>query len=145
MTPGASTGEAEALEPAELEALYAWIDGVPLSRPKKNFARDFSDGVLVAEVVRHFVPRMVDMHNYIPAQSVAQKQSNWETVQAKLLKKLNDKGKKLKGKLPKLKGWQLSKRPKDWLPNKLLKLNGWRLSKKRRDWLLSKLKERQRF
>jgi hypothetical protein len=81
-------GEAEALEPAELEALYAWIDGVPLSRPKRNFARDFSDGVLVAEVVRHFVPRLVEMHNYIPAQSVAQKQSNWETVQAKLLKKL---------------------------------------------------------
>ena len=81
-------GEAETLEPAQLEALYAWIDGVPLSRPKKNFARDFSDGVLVAEVVRHFVPRLVEMHNYIPAQSVAQKQSNWETVQAKLLKKL---------------------------------------------------------
>ncbi len=81
-------GEAEALEPAELEALYAWIDGIPLSRPKRNFARDFSDGVLVAEVVRHFVPRLVEMHNYVPAQSVAQKQSNWETVQAKLLKKL---------------------------------------------------------
>lgn len=81
-------GEAEALEPAQLEALYAWIDGVPLSRPKKNFARDFSDGVLIAEVVRHFVPRLVEMHNYIPAQSLAQKQSNWETVQAKLLKKL---------------------------------------------------------
>lgn len=81
-------GEADALAPEEMEALYAWIDGVPLSRPKRNFARDFSDGVLVAEVVRHFVPRLVDMHNYVPAQSVAQKQSNWETVQAKLLKRL---------------------------------------------------------
>ena len=81
-------GDAEALAPAELEVLYAWIDGVPLSRPKKNFARDFSDGVLVAEVVKHFVPHIVEMHNYVPAQSVAQKQSNWETIQAKLLKKL---------------------------------------------------------
>lgn len=29
---------------AELEQLYTWIDSIPLSRPKKNIARDFSDG-----------------------------------------------------------------------------------------------------
>ena len=27
-----------------LQELYTWIDEIPLSRPKKNFARDFSDG-----------------------------------------------------------------------------------------------------
>ena len=27
-----------------LEDLYAWIDSVPLSRPKKDLRRDFSDG-----------------------------------------------------------------------------------------------------
>jgi len=27
-----------------LEDLYAWIDEVPLSRPKKDLKRDFSDG-----------------------------------------------------------------------------------------------------
>ncbi len=27
-----------------LDDLYAWIDTIPLSRPKKNIARDFSDG-----------------------------------------------------------------------------------------------------
>ena len=33
-------------EPAEheLEKLYMWVDDIPLSRPKKNLARDFSDG-----------------------------------------------------------------------------------------------------
>lgn len=29
---------------AELEELYTWIDTIPLSRPKKNISRDFSDG-----------------------------------------------------------------------------------------------------
>lgn len=29
---------------AELEQLYTWIDSIPLSRPKKSIARDFSDG-----------------------------------------------------------------------------------------------------
>jgi len=28
----------------QIKDLYYWIDDVPLSRPKKNFSRDFSDG-----------------------------------------------------------------------------------------------------
>ena len=28
----------------QLEDIYKWIDEIPLSRPKKNIARDFSDG-----------------------------------------------------------------------------------------------------
>ena len=32
------------LSETDLQSLYAWIDEVPLSRPKKSIARDFSDG-----------------------------------------------------------------------------------------------------
>ena len=32
------------LNEQELQNLYAWIDDVPLTRQKKNIARDFSDG-----------------------------------------------------------------------------------------------------
>lgn len=39
------------LNDEQLRALYAWIDAIPLSRPKKNMARDFADGVLLAEVI----------------------------------------------------------------------------------------------
>jgi hypothetical protein len=28
----------------ELQHVYVWIDSIPLSRPKRNIARDFSDG-----------------------------------------------------------------------------------------------------
>ena len=28
----------------ELQELYLWVDSIPLSRPKKNIGRDFSDG-----------------------------------------------------------------------------------------------------
>lgn len=28
----------------EIENLYQWIDRIPLTRPKKNLAKDFSDG-----------------------------------------------------------------------------------------------------
>ena len=28
----------------ELKPLYQWVDAIPLSRPKRNIARDFADG-----------------------------------------------------------------------------------------------------
>lgn len=68
--------------------MYTWLDEIPLSRPKRNISRDFSDGVMVAEVVNHFVPRLVDLHNYTPANSSKQKQNNWDTLNRKVLARL---------------------------------------------------------
>jgi len=48
----------------ELSELYAWVDSVPLSRLKKSIARDFSDAVCIAEIVHHYFPRIVELHNY---------------------------------------------------------------------------------
>ena len=42
--------EAPPLSENELNEVYNWVDEIPLSRPKKNISRDFSDGCLVAEV-----------------------------------------------------------------------------------------------
>lgn len=72
----------------ELDELYNWVDQVPLSRPKKNISRDFSDGQLVAEVVQYFLPRLVEIHNYSAAHSVKQKLYNWSTLNHKVFKKL---------------------------------------------------------
>ena len=67
----------------ELKPLYKWIDQIPLSRPKRNIARDFADGVLVAEVCHHYFPRLVDLHNYPPANSMQQKLYNWDTLNSR--------------------------------------------------------------
>ncbi|XP_006894271.1 PREDICTED: sperm flagellar protein 1 [Elephantulus edwardii] len=72
-----------------LHQLYLWVDSIPLSRPKRNLTRDFSDGVLVAEVVKFYFPKMVEMHNYVPANSFHQKLSNWGHLNRKVLNKLN--------------------------------------------------------
>ena len=32
------------LDDEKLQELYAWVDEIPLSRPKRNMTRDFSDG-----------------------------------------------------------------------------------------------------
>lgn len=76
------------VEKEELQSLYEWVDELPLSRPKRNIARDFSDGVLAAEIVKSFYPRLVDLHNYSPASGLAQKLYNWSTLNTKVFRKL---------------------------------------------------------
>jgi len=68
------------LSEEELRLLYAWVDDIPLSRPKKNINRDFSDGVLMAEIVCHYFPKYVDLHNYSAASSTEEKLYNWSTL-----------------------------------------------------------------
>ena len=32
------------MDDTQLQELYTWVDGIPLSRPKRNITRDFGDG-----------------------------------------------------------------------------------------------------
>lgn len=68
--------------------LYQWIDEIPLSRPKRNIGRDFSDGVLAAELAAHFFPKLVELHNYSSANGVSQKMYNWNTLNKKVFNRL---------------------------------------------------------
>eukprot|EP01027_Heterolobosea_sp_BB2_P006380 GEZU01009653.1.p1 GENE.GEZU01009653.1~~GEZU01009653.1.p1 ORF type:complete len:296 (+),score=56.66 GEZU01009653.1:248-1135(+) len=77
------------LDEEDLQALYTWVDDIPLTRPKRNIARDFADGVLMAEIVKHFFPKLVDLHNYSAAHSISQKLYNWNTLNQKVFKKLD--------------------------------------------------------
>ncbi|ORC93527.1 sperm flagellar protein 1 [Trypanosoma theileri] len=73
----------------DLHELYLWVDDIPISRPKRNIARDFSDGCCVAEVVKFFFPKLVDLHNYTPAMSMRQKKDNWDTLNNRVFRKLH--------------------------------------------------------
>ena len=77
------------LDDFSLRSLYAWIDCIPLSRKKKDLTRDFSDGVLVAEIIKHYFPSMVELHNYPSVNSLSQKLINWETLSKRVLTKLS--------------------------------------------------------
>jgi hypothetical protein len=77
------------LTEAQLEELSEWIDGIPLSRKKRNLARDFSDGVLFAEIVHHFCPHLIDLHNFDQGLRVDTKVYNWKMLNTKALKSLN--------------------------------------------------------
>ncbi|XP_065062846.1 sperm flagellar protein 1-like [Rhopilema esculentum] len=76
------------LDETALQDLYTWIDEIPLTRPKKNISRDFSDGVLVAEIVHHFLPKVIDLHNYVAANGNQAKADNWNLLTRKVLTKL---------------------------------------------------------
>jgi hypothetical protein len=36
--------EIPTLDEEEMQMIYNWVDEIPLSKPKRNIARDFSDG-----------------------------------------------------------------------------------------------------
>lgn len=44
------------LDEETLQYLYAWIDKIPLSRTKRNIARDFSDGGNVISFKKQIKP-----------------------------------------------------------------------------------------
>ena len=73
---------------SELMYIYEWVDSIELSRPKKNIARDFSDGVLLAEIIKNYLPRLVDLHNYPSCSNSKHKESNWNVLNNKVLKRL---------------------------------------------------------
>ncbi|KAL8574505.1 hypothetical protein ACOMHN_060175 [Nucella lapillus] len=56
-----------------------------LNRPPPS---QIKDGVLIAEVVKHMFPRLVDVHNYAPANSNKQKMQNWTVLNNKVFRKL---------------------------------------------------------
>lgn len=64
------------------------VDNISFSRSKKNIGRDFSDGVMMAEVIHHYKPKSVALHNYPAANSFSKKVNNWNTLNNKVLKKL---------------------------------------------------------
>ncbi|XP_060557373.1 sperm flagellar protein 1-like isoform X5 [Ruditapes philippinarum] len=78
----------EYFDDVEVESLYSWIDRIPLSRPKKNISKDFADAVLAAEIVKHYFPRMVDVHNYTPAASTKQRLENWYLLNRRVFRRL---------------------------------------------------------
>ncbi|VDM23797.1 unnamed protein product [Hydatigera taeniaeformis] len=77
------------LDQKVLRDLYAWVDSIPLSRPKRNINRDFSDGVLVAEVIRHFFPKYVDIHNFQGCSKIDGKRNNWQLLNWKVFSKFS--------------------------------------------------------
>lgn len=74
--------------------LCAWIESIPFLKPKRNlsalsFYRDFSDAVILADILKHYYPRNVDLHNYIPASNLHLKRENWHTLNRKVLPKID--------------------------------------------------------
>ena len=56
--------EAPVLTEDEFNQIYNWIDSIPLTRSKKNITRDFADGCMMAEILMHYLPKLVEIHNY---------------------------------------------------------------------------------
>lgn len=68
--------------------IRSWVETIPLTKKVKSLARDFSDAVLMAELIHHFYPKKVDLHNYEQGLKVDTKTYNWNTLNQKVLRPL---------------------------------------------------------
>jgi len=72
----------------QLQEVYEMVDSINFSRNKRNINRDFSDGVMLAELIYHYHPKIISVHNYPATNSVSKKIENWKTLNNKVLKKI---------------------------------------------------------
>ena len=47
------------MDEEQLREVYEMVDSILFSRAKKNINRDFSDGVMMAELIHHYKPKLV--------------------------------------------------------------------------------------
>ncbi|KAF7997645.1 hypothetical protein HCN44_006216 [Aphidius gifuensis] len=72
-----------------IDEIYTWLDQQTFSRPRKNISRDFSNGVFMAEILKKYYPKLVDLHNYSHSNSLTKKIDNWCTLNRKVLSKID--------------------------------------------------------
>ena len=51
----------------------------------RSFGRDFSDGTIAARIIKFYLPRLIEVHNYPAAHSHHGKVSNWSVLNRKVL------------------------------------------------------------
>jgi hypothetical protein len=69
--------------------ILAWLDMIPLSRPVRNLSFDFSDGILIAEIIAYFFPEYVDLELFHNARNMSQRTKNWRLLNSDVLPKIN--------------------------------------------------------
>ena len=72
----------------EIRMIYEWVDDFEFSKQKKNITRDFSDGLLIAEIIHSFYPHLVEVHNYYNTNNHTKKAENWKLLKKKVFKKI---------------------------------------------------------
>jgi hypothetical protein len=80
------------LSPYQRTAQYdilAWLDTIPLSRPVHNLESDFSDGILIAEIIDYFFPEYVELEMFRVARNMSQRTKNWRLLNSDILPKIS--------------------------------------------------------
>jgi hypothetical protein len=77
------------MDKEETAKTIKWLGNIPLSKGTGKLEKDFSDGVKMAELLKYYYPRYVDLHNYSPVLKRESKVNNWDTLNRKVLSKLD--------------------------------------------------------
>lgn len=70
------------------QIIGTWLNSITFSKEIIKYHHDFSDGVLMAELIKFHVPQLVDVHSYIPTSNKNQKRINWNRLNEKVFSKI---------------------------------------------------------
>ena len=68
--------------------IFAWLDTIPLPRPVTTLEMDFTDGLVIAEIIAYFFPEYVDFNKFHTARNMTQRIKNWRVLNSDVLPKL---------------------------------------------------------
>ncbi|KAI4467944.1 spermatogenesis-associated 4-related [Holotrichia oblita] len=74
---------------SSIDDLHNWMDSYAISYQKRHIAKDFSDAMPLAKILKHHFPKSVNFQQYGPKHSISQKIENWNTLNKRVLCKLN--------------------------------------------------------
>ena len=69
--------------------ILAWLDTIPLSRPVHNLETDFTDGILIAEIIAYFFPEYVELEMFRITRNMSQRIKNWRLLNSDVLPKIS--------------------------------------------------------
>jgi hypothetical protein len=58
--------------------LFSRLDRLPLSRPRGQVEKDFSDGILAAEIIKYYFPDLIELKEYLPSQNIKERIALWK-------------------------------------------------------------------
>jgi hypothetical protein len=64
------------------------LNGLPLSRNKGQLEKVFADGVLAAEIIKHYFPNIVNIRNYQTAQTITDRTTQWRNLNSKVFRRI---------------------------------------------------------
>jgi hypothetical protein len=84
-----TSNELKQLSQVQMDEVYKWVDSFNLTQKKSLIQRDFSDGVMLYEILTQLFPKLLSQVKLQHFSCVSKKKENWLILNRIVFSKLN--------------------------------------------------------